>query len=143
MALSAFPSKASGAVPMMRSWFCRAIEGSGAGGGGGGWFPGRGYAAGVGQWGKGTVGEGFTVLLVGDHWGTGRPLEVGGVCVYIDWDGPAVCRGLGNLSVLVLRGSGVVCFPLDMGGVGTWLVSGDGRLKLPSNGVDVVWGVLG
>jgi hypothetical protein len=67
----------------------------------------------------GTAGVGFAILQVGDHRGIGRPLEVGGVCVYVGWDGPDACVGLGSLGVLVCRGSGVGCFPLDTGGVGT------------------------
>jgi hypothetical protein len=67
----------------------------------------------------GTAGVGFTVLRVGDHRGIGGPLEVGGVCVCVGWDGPDACVGLGSLSVLVYGGSRVGCFPLDMGGVET------------------------
>ena len=48
MALSPFPLKASGAVPIRRGVPAYAILGVGGGGGGGGLFPGGGGAAGVG-----------------------------------------------------------------------------------------------
>ena len=67
----------------------------------------------------GTIGVDFIVLLVGDRGGTGGPLEVGGVCVCVVWEGPAVWVGLGSLGVKVRGGGGAGCFPLDTGGVGT------------------------
>jgi hypothetical protein len=67
----------------------------------------------------GTAGVDFADFLVGDRRGTGRPLEVGGVCVCVVWEGPAVWVGLGSLGVEVRGGGRAGCFPLDMGGVGT------------------------
>jgi hypothetical protein len=104
MALSADPSKLSGAVPNKRGWWAWAIAGVGGGGGGGGLPPGGGCMVGACGWCTRTTG-GFGPCLLGAE----GPLDVRGVQVCVGWEGlDDMARG---------GGSGTGCFPLDTGGV--------------------------
>src|SRR5437879_852113 len=105
MALSADPSKLLGAVPNRWGWWAWAIVGAGGGSGGGGLPPGGGWAVGVCGRCTHTAG-GFSPCLLGAV----GPLDIGGVWVCVDWEGPD--------ETVFGGGADAGCFPFDTGGVG-------------------------
>jgi hypothetical protein len=89
----------------------------GGGSGGGGLLLGSGWVVGVcGQCVRTT--GGFSPYLLGAV----GPLDVGGVCVCVGWEGPdEMAHG---------DGGSAGCFPLDTGGVGTCCSAGECGLEI-------------
>jgi hypothetical protein len=131
MALSVDLLKLSGAVPNRQGWWAWAIAGVGGGGGGGGLFLGGGWVVGgCGQCTDTTSGFGHYLL------GAVGPLDIGGVCICVGWEGPDdMVHGGG--------GGGAGCFSLDTSGVGTCCSIGECGLKIQGSGLVCSWGVLG